>query len=235
MSQRLSQMAVPAILSLAGRVRDPKAAALPLRIGGFGGVEGLERYLRTEQITHVIDATHPFAGQMSRHAIAACRACDVPLVALTRAPWRSEPEDKWHHVPDMDGAVAALDQPARRVFLAIGRMQLAAFAAHPQHTYLLRLVDPPTAPLPLPLTKIIVDRGPFRLEDDLAVMQREQVELVVSKNSGGTGAFAKIEAARQLGLPVIMIDRPNLPPRSEAHTVDAVLDWLRDHGADLGV
>ena len=235
LSQRLSDLGVRAVLSLAGRVSQPKEQALPVRVGGFGGVDGLQGYLGDHSITHVIDATHPFAGQMSRNAVAACSAANVPLVALTRAPWTQTQDDTWITVPDITGAVAALDQPAKRVFLAVGRMHLEAFAPNPQHHYLLRLVDPPTGALQLPNTTTVIDRGPFSFDDDLKLMRDHNIDLVVSKNSGGSGAGAKILAARQLGLPVIMIDRPVLPSRRETHSVDGVLDWLRGHGADLGV
>lgn len=235
LSRRLSDSPLRARLSLAGRVADPKPQALPVRIGGFGGVAGLSQYLRDNAITHVVDATHPFASRMSHNAVAACAACNLPLVALTRAPWAPTEDDHWHNVADIDGAVAALAGPAKRVFLAVGRMHLTAFAANPQHHYLLRLVDPPTEPLGLPDTTIVVDRGPFALEDDLALMQTHGIELVVSKNAGGTGAVAKIFAARQLGLPVLMIARPSVPPRDEVHDVEAVLRWLGAHGVNLGV
>ncbi|MCA0943102.1 cobalt-precorrin-6A reductase [Salipiger pacificus] len=222
-------------VSLAGRVANPAAQALPLRIGGFGGAEGLAQHLRAERITHVIDATHPFAAQMSANAVAACRAAGVPLIALTRAPWEETAGDRWFRVPDMAGAVAALAGAPRRVMLAVGRMHLPEFSAQAQHFYLLRLVDPPEAAPDLPDHHVVVERGPFGLEGDLALMRAHGIDLVVSKNSGGTGAFAKIAAARELGLPVIMIDRPAIPARRETHEVDEVLRWLDHAGTDLGV
>lgn len=222
-------------VSFAGRVARPKRQPLPQRVGGFGGVDGLVAHLRAKQITHVIDATHPFAAQMSRNAVAACAQAGVPLIALTRAPWAAQDGDRWTHVPDIAGAVAALDQPAKRVMLAVGRMNLAAFAPNPQHFYLLRLVDPPKDPPPLPDHHVLVSRGPFTENDDRALMQDHRIDLVVSKNAGGTGAHAKIAAARSLGLPVIMIDRPAVPDRHEAHSVAQVMDWLRHSGVDLGV
>ncbi len=232
---RLAETGVRAVLSLAGRVERPKRQPLPMRLGGFGGVEGLHRYLLEEQITHVIDATHPFAAQMSHNAVTACDRANVPLVALTRTPWHREPGDTWQTVPDIAGASAALDRPPSRVLLAVGRMHLRDFATQPQHHYVLRIVDPPTAPLPLPDTEVILDRGPFSIKGDTALMQDHRIEIVVSKNSGGTGAIAKIIAARNLGLPVIMIDRPKMPPRAEVHDVDAVMEWLAHHDTDLGV
>lgn len=192
-------------------------------------------YLKAHQISHVVDATHPFAAQMSRNAVAACARAGVPLIALTRPPWRATSEDRWKTVADIAGAVAALDRPPLRVMLAVGRMHLADFAPNPQHFYLLRLVDPPAGPLPLPHTHVIVDRGPFAEDADRRLIEDHRIDLVVSKNAGGTAAFAKIAAARSLGLPVLMIDRPAVPPRQEATTPTEVMTWLRRHATDLGV
>lgn len=231
----MSDAGVRGTISFAGRVARPVRQPLPQRVGGFGGVAGLVDYLRAAGITHVVDATHPFAAQMSRHAIAACGETGVPLTALTRAPWTPESGDNWTHVSDIDGAVTALDRPAARVMLAIGRMNLPAFAPRPQHFYLLRLVDPPETPPALPDHYVEVDRGPFSFDGDLALMRQHAISLVVSKNSGGTGAYAKIRAARALELPVIMIARPDLPPRHELHDVHAVLNWVDHAPTDLGV
>lgn len=223
------------VVSFAGRVERPRRQPLPQRVGGFGGVAGLADYLRGHGITHVVDATHPFAAQMSRNAVAACAEARVPLLALTRAPWTPVAGDRWTHVGDIAGAVAALDRPAARVMLAIGRLNLAAFAPRPQHHYLLRLVDPPQEPPPFPSHDVLVSRGPFTEDADRALLEHYRIDLVVSKNAGGTGAYAKIAAARALDLPVIMIDRPELPARREAHQVSAVLDWIAHAGTDLGV
>lgn len=220
-------------LSYAGRVARPARQALPVRVGGFGGAQGLAAYLRAEAVTHVIDATHPFAAQMSRNAVEACAQSNVPLVALTRPPWAEQDGDRWTHVPDIAGAVEALSGPAQRVLLAVGRMHLAQFAVQPQHHYLLRLVDAPDTPPPLPQHSIVVDRGPFTEAADRALMEQHGTHIVVSKNAGGTGAVAKIAAARALGLPVLMIDRPSLPAREELHAPQEVLAWL--HDTDRGV
>lgn len=233
--QRLSEAGIDGTVSFAGRVNRPLRQPLPQRVGGFGGIAGLRRYIEDHAISHVIDATHPFAAQMSANAVAACTAANVPLIALTRAAWHAEPSDEWTHVPDIAGAVAALVRPTMRVMLAIGRMHVAEFAVNPQHFYLLRMIDLPDAPLPFPDCRIVQDRGPFSSEGDLALMREHRINLVVSKNSGGTGAFAKIAAARRLGLPVLMIDRPVLPARPKAHCVQDVLKWLGHAGTDLGV
>ena len=187
------------------------------------------------RLTHVVDATHPFAAQMSHNAITACAEAGVPLIALTRAPWTAQDGDTWTYVPDIAGAVAALDRPALRVMLAVGRMHLAQFAPNAQHFYLLRLVDPPATPPPFPNHEVLVSRGPFTTVADQTLMQAHRIDMVVSKNSGGTAAYAKIAAARTLGLPVLMIDRPALPVRREAHDVADVMDWIAHTGTDLGV
>lgn len=225
-AQGLLSKGLHATMSFAGRVERPARHPVPRRIGGFGGVAGLVRYLRDHGVTHVVDATHPFASQMSFNAVEACAQAGVPLIALTRPAWQAEPGDSWTHVPDIAGAVAALDRPAQNVMLAVGRMHLEAFAPNPQHRYLLRLVDAPSTPPPFPHHAIEVSRGPFTHDGDLALMQSHEIQLVVSKNAGGTGAYAKISAARALGLPVVMIDRPSQPERAECADPQGVLDWM---------
>lgn len=222
----LAEAQIPATLSYMGRVERPRPQPIPVRIGGFGGVPGLVAYLRDHAVSHVVDATHPFAAQMSTNAVRACDETGVPLIALTRPAWQPVPGDTWQRVPDMAGAVAALAGPPRRVMLAIGRLHLAEFAAQPQHHYLLRLVDEPTETPPLPRHTVVVDRGPFSAEADEALMRDHAIDLVVSKNAGGTGSVSKLTAARALGLPVLMIDRPQIPPRRIAHDIPDVLDWL---------
>ncbi len=224
---------IDAIYSYAGRTHIPLGHALPTRIGGFGGAEGLADFIRHERITHVVDATHPFAAEMSRHAIEACVATGVPLVALERAPWIRATSNNWIEVADINAAVNALPEKPARVFLAIGRQHIAPFAAKPQHAYTLRFVDAPDGALPLPGAEVIVSRGPFTLEGDRELMRVRGIEFLVARNSGGTGARAKIDAARELGLPVIMIARPALPERPRVERIEDVLTWLA-HDARLG-
>ncbi|WP_294352614.1 cobalt-precorrin-6A reductase [uncultured Sphingomonas sp.] len=225
---------VEAVLSYAGRTAAPAKQAVPVRVGGFGGVAGLAAYLRGERITQLVDATHPFAAQMSAHAVAAAERASVPLIALTRPAWTPVAGDRWMHVPDVVAAVAALAGPARRVMLALGRMHVAAFAAQPQHHYLLRFVDRPDTVPPLPDHDLVIDRGPFDVDSDRRLMADHRIDLVVAKNAGGSGASAKIAAARALGLAVLMIDRPALPPRAEVHDVAAVFDWIA-HDVPSGI
>lgn len=212
------------MFSYAGRTAAPVAQPLPVRIGGFGGAGGLTRWLRAQRISHVIDATHPFAAQISANACAACEALGLPLLAVQRPEWQPGPGDDWLRVPDMAGAVAALPAAPAQVFLAIGRQNLGAFADLP-HDWLLRLVDPPEAP-PLPRAQVVVARGPFTVADDRALMVRHRITYLVTKNSGGTGASAKLQAARDLGVRVVMIDRPSLPPRDTLADPADAMDWL---------
>ncbi|MFC2969093.1 cobalt-precorrin-6A reductase [Acidimangrovimonas pyrenivorans] len=222
----VAEQGLDAVYSYAGRTGAPAAQPLPTRVGGFGGVAGLAAYLRAENITHVVDATHPFAARISANAVAACRQTGTALCAFERAPWRAGPGDRWTHVPDIAGAVAALPAAPARIFLAIGRQNLADFAARPAHHYLLRLVDAPDAPLPLSRAEAVIARGPFTEAQDRTLLAARRIALVVAKNAGGDGARAKLDAARALGLPVILIDRPAVPQRPVVDDVAAVMGWL---------
>jgi precorrin-6A/cobalt-precorrin-6A reductase len=224
---------IDAVYSYAGRTQIPLGHALPTRIGGFGGVAGLADYVRQERITHVIDATHPFAAEMSRHAVEACAATNTPLMALERAPWTRIAGDTWIEVADIDTAVAALPDTPARVFLAIGRQHIAPFAAKPQHAYTLRFVDAPEGALPLPNAELIASRGPFTLQGDRELMASRDIQYLVARNSGGHGARAKIDAARELDIPAIMIARPALPERTRVESLEEVMAWL-GHDARLG-
>ncbi|MFB2532129.1 cobalt-precorrin-6A reductase [Paracoccus sp. p3-h83] len=229
LAARLADAGIAAVFSYAGRTAAPLAQPLPLRIGGFGGVAGLAAYLRDNAITHVIDATHPFAAQISANAVEACAATGTALIAYERPPWQPGPGDNWHCVANIPAALAALPESGARVFLAIGRQNLDAFAGRPGNHYVLRLVDPPDGPLPLPDAQALIARGPFDIAGDRALMKVHRITHVVAKNAGGSSARAKLIAARDLHLPVILIDRPVIPPRPVAETADQVMDWIADH------
>jgi precorrin-6A/cobalt-precorrin-6A reductase len=220
------------VLSMAGRTSDPRPLPIPTRIGGFGGVEGLARFLAQERIEAVIDATHPFAAVISRNAAEACGQMHVPLLALRRPPWTAQEVDRWIEVSAMEDAVRALGEEPRRVFLTVGRLELPPFAAAPQHTYLVRTIEPIGEALPVPNVIAIQDRAPFDEAAERALMERERVEIVVTKNSGGVATYPKIVAARVLGLPVIVVARPAKPRGvEEVASADAALEWLeRRHG-----
>jgi precorrin-6A/cobalt-precorrin-6A reductase len=219
---------VEAILSLAGRTH-AAPAPIPTRVGGFGGVEGLREYLRATRVDALIDATHPFAAQMSRHAAEACEAAGVPMLAFTRPPWRQSSGDRWIEVDTMAEAAQAFGIRPRSVFLTQGRQQLAAFAGAPQHRYLVRAIERPDEIDALPHHRLILARGPFALADEEALMREEDIEFIVAKNSGGHATYAKVEAARNLGLPVVMVRRPAKPRVAQAERLADVLDWIDAH------
>jgi len=225
LAQALAQAGVNAVFSYAGRTDAPIAQPLPTRVGGFGGVAGLQAFLQDQRISHVVDATHPFAAQMSSNAVQACAPAGVPLLALERPAWQAQSGDVWTHVADIAAAVQALPAEPARVFLAIGKQNLEPFLACAQHWYLLRLVDP-VLNLPAARGHVVLDRGPFTLPGDRALLQAHGIMHIVAKNSGGAGAEAKLVAARELGLPVILIDRPHIPSRLTVGSVPEVLHWL---------
>lgn len=199
---------VAATLSLAGRVREPAPQPLPVRVGGFGGVAGLATYLRDEGIRLLVDATHPFAATMSANARAAAHLAGVPLLDAGRAGWAPEPGDRWTEVASMTEAAQALGKAPRRVFLTVGRLQLAAFAQASEHHYVVRSIDPVGPDHGLTDARFVTARGPFRIADEVALMREHRIDVLVTKNSGGTASFAKIEAARRLDLPVVLVRPP---------------------------
>jgi precorrin-6A/cobalt-precorrin-6A reductase len=221
---------IEAMLSLAGRTTQPAPAPIAMRVGGFGGVEGLIDYLRSHGIEAVIDATHPFAAQMSRNAKEACARLALPLVALTRAPWEAAVGDRWIDVADVGEAVCALGEAPRRVFLTLGRLSLPAFAAAAFHHYLIRAIDPPDGLDGLPRHELILARPPFIIEAEERLMREKRIDLLVSKNSGGEATYAKIAAARRLGLPVVMIRRPKRAGTPMLNDPAQALAWVERHG-----
>ena len=229
LAERLARSAgLEVTLSLAGRTATPIPHPVPIRIGGFGGAYGLADHLAAEHVDALIDATHPYANIISENAAAAARKAAVPFVALRRPPWSAAPGDRWIEVSDARGAVDAIGKKCRNVFVAVGRNELAPFASAPQHRYLIRSVDPVEPPLPLPHVTYITARGPFSEVDDRALMTKHEIEVVISKNSGGHAAYGKIAAARALGIEVIMLRRPPAPDAPSVNTVEDALAWL-DH------
>ena len=216
---------VDVLSSLAGRVAQPRLPEGTVRVGGFGGVEGLAAFLRAERITGVIDATHPFAGEITAHAAQATARAGVPLLILRRPEWAAAPS--WDLVPDIRGAAAAVRAwPGESVFLTTGRRDLDVFAADDQHRFLVRTVDPPEGPVP-PRMTLVLDRGPYTVEGESALMRGHGVGLLVTKNSGGPMTEAKLVAARNLGVRVVMVERPPLPSGTVVvTTVAEAVRWL---------
>ncbi len=212
--------------SLAGRTRAPAELPGAVRRGGFGDAVALADYLKRHGIDLLVDATHPFAARISRNAAQACAAAGVPRLVLARAPWTAREGDRWVPVPDAEAAAGELPGRGRRVFLTIGRQELAAFTGLDAVWFLVRLVEPPEDPIPLEDYHLVLGRGPFSLAQETALLREHAVEALVSKNSGGPSTYAKIEAARALGLPVVMVERPALPDGETVESVAATLAWI---------
>lgn len=196
-----------------------------MRVGGFGGAAGLERWLETNAIDATVDATHPFAATISANAAVACRRRGMPRLALARPAWTRRPGDRWIAAADTAAAAAQAGRLGRRPLLAIGRSGLAAFAACPGVRFVVRVFEPPDG-TPIPGAEVRVSRGPFDEASERAFLRREAVDLVVTKNAGGRAAWGKVGAARALGLPVLMIDRPPPPPPPRVPTVAAAASWV---------
>ncbi|WGF89629.1 cobalt-precorrin-6A reductase [Marinivivus vitaminiproducens] len=210
--------------SLAGRTRRPATLPGHVRIGGFGGVPGLTDYLRSERITVLIDATHPFATHMPFHARDAAARLGTPLLRLERPAWRPKPGDRWTTVPDLETAAGAIPAGAR-VFLTTGRQDLAPFAVRDDAFFLIRSIEPPDVGR-FRRQAVILGRGPFTVANETALLRRHAIDLLVTKNSGAEATAAKLEAARRLGLPVVMVERPPRPQVATAAQVDDALAWM---------
>lgn len=227
------QEGIFAIMSFAGRTKTPRAQGIPYRIGGFGGADGLAAYLEAEAVDVLIDATHPFAEQISRHAACAAARAHVPLIVLTRPAWQPESADRWIEADTMAAAAVALGHEPKRVFLTIGRLQLDVFATAPQHFYLIRVIEPLVPAPSLPRHRVILGRGPFAPEAEEKLLCSESIDVIVSKNSGGESTYGKIRAARTLGLPVVMVARPRLAFGTVMQDAAAVMAFLLQHQRTL--
>ncbi len=215
-------------LSLAGRTENPVAQGVPVRVGGFGGAKGLAAYLTQNRVDLLVDATHPYAARISANAAEAARLACIHAIALRRPAWQQQPGDRWTPVDSAAEAVTALGSAPRKVFLALGRQELAPFEAAPQHSYVVRSVDPVEPPLGVPDATYILARGPFSEADDRALLEAHGIDAIVSKNSGGQATYGKIAAARKLGIEVFLIRRPPLPDLPSGADVEEVLA-LADH------
>ncbi|NJP09259.1 MAG: cobalt-precorrin-6A reductase [Leptolyngbyaceae cyanobacterium RU_5_1] len=235
---------VDVITALAGRTRQPTVLSENTRIGGFGGVAGLTNYLREQQIDLLIDATHPFAAQISFNAAAAAATTGILHLMLIRPAWNPTTGDRWIDVESNQAAATVLPGLAQRIFLTIGRQELAPFA-HLQAPsldtrnksllasqaidlwFLIRMIDPPPPDVAIPPGKILLARGPFSLEEERSLLQQYEIGAIVSKNSGGDATYAKIRAARELMIPVVMIQRPSVPSGEQVETLETAVAWIR--------
>ncbi|MFD2236875.1 cobalt-precorrin-6A reductase [Aureimonas populi] len=221
-------------LSLAGRTERPLAALAEMRSGGFGGAAGLARFMVEAKVDVLVDATHPFAARISHNAELVARQAGLPLLVVERPAWEKADGDRWIEAADMAHAAASIGPAPRRVLLAVGRQELAPFAAHPQHAYLIRSVDPAELPPGLAHARAILARGPFDEAQERALLLREGIEMVVAKNSGGDATYGKIAAARALALPVVMVRRPRPRPPGAVAGVEEALAHLAALPAERG-
>ncbi|MFM6040201.1 MAG: cobalt-precorrin-6A reductase, partial [Sphaerospermopsis kisseleviana] len=212
---------IEAIASLAGRTREPVAPVGNVRVGGFGGVTGLVEYLQHQKIDVLIDATHPFANHISWNAAAAATQVGIPRLLVNRPPWEKQPGDIWIEVENNTEAAAALENQAQRVFLTIGRQEISAFSHLQEMWFLMRMIDPPNADVVIPPGLMLFDRGPFTLEDEREILTKYNIDTIVSKNSGGNATYPKIIAAREMGIKVVMVKRPPVPPGEQVSDVES--------------
>ncbi|MFI1460090.1 cobalt-precorrin-6A reductase [Nocardia carnea] len=219
------------VSSLAGRVSDPVRPGGTVRVGGFGGVEGLRNWSTGNAIELIVDATHPFAATMTAHAARASVELGLPMIRLNRPGWTAGPGDHWLRVPDLAAAAEVSADTGDRILLTIGRQGVGAFAGYTRPWYLIRAIDPPDAALP-PCHEILLARGPFTVESESALLARQRIEVLVTKDSGGAATAAKLVAAREAGIPVVMVDRPPTPPGLvEVTSVAAAREWVVDYAA----
>lgn len=228
LASALVGVGTPIVTSVAGRTRDPALPPGPVRSGGFGGAAGLTSWLRDHAVTAVIDATHPFAATMTAHAAEACTAAGVPLLRLERPSWRAHPDaPSWTWVADHEAAAATASELGDRIWLTVGRQSLARYARLARRPVLVRVAEAPASAVP-PAWTLLVDRGPFELLTERALMDRHGVRVLVTKDAGGVHTAAKLDAAREAGVAVVVVERPALPPG--INTVDAApaaVTWVR--------
>ncbi|MEU0674018.1 cobalt-precorrin-6A reductase [Streptomyces sp. NPDC006172] len=215
--------------SLAGRVASPRLPPGEVRVGGFGGTEGLTAWLRDNAVDALIDATHPFAGTISFHAARAAATAHVPLLALRRPGWVPVEGDRWHEASSLEEAAGLLTGLGERVFLTTGRMGLAAFADLAGLWFLVRSVDAPEPPHP-PRMEVLLDRGPFTLDGERELLRRHRVDVLVTKDSGGAATAPKLTAAREAGIPVVVVRRPDAPEGVPVATdPEQAARWITEH------
>jgi precorrin-6A/cobalt-precorrin-6A reductase len=218
------------VISYAGVTGHQPDLPCEVRVGGFGGVEGLVRYLEENQITHVIDATHPFAEKMSQHVYIATRKLNLPVLVLWRDEWVAQPKDKWLEVASVEEAAEHVERLGGRVFLTTGIKDLAAFEGIETASFVVRLVNEPKEKLDLVNHELVISRPPYDLAAEKQLMIDHDIKLLVTKNSGGLATRAKIEAARELGIAVIMVQRPPKEPLEYVNGVAQAMQWISAHG-----
>ena len=229
-ARRLADLMVTAgldvVTALAGKVARPRLPRGEVRIGGFGGAEGLAHWIRENAVSAVIDATDPFADEITASAVQAARETGTPLLRLHRPPWTEQPDDDWIRVPDTRSAARVVRERFRRPMLTVGKQGASEFAGDTRGSYLIRCSEPPPGALPHRYL-LVLDRGPFGVDSERTLMSRHRIDVLVTRNSGGSSSEAKLAAARSLRIPVVMVERPDVPPAPETvHSVDEAARWL---------
>ncbi len=222
----LAAEGIPAVASLAGATRMPEKLALETRVGGFGGRQGFIDFLQENAITAILDATHPFAAEISARTANVASSMAIPHLLLLRPPWRPSQGDDWTMIARESDAARHI-APGSTVFLATGRQSLEGFANLEGRRLICRRIDPPRAPFPYANGTYLLGRGPFTVDDEIALFEQLGVDVLVVKNAGGESSRAKLDAARALSIPVIMIERPPPPAADTVATVAEALDWVR--------
>jgi len=217
---------IDVMTSWAGRTKTAPNLPGMVRIGGFNGAEGLRDFLLENKFDAVIDATHPFAAKISAHAAQACKEADIPRLTLLRPPWEKREGDHWVMVESLEDAAAKLPELGRRPLLTIGRQNLGIFTPVQDAHFFVRLIEPPAAALPLKNYSVLTGRPPFSLEEEQEHLRFEEIDLLITKQSGGNATYAKIEAARIAKIPVLMIERPAPPPGETVSSIEACIEWL---------
>ena len=212
--------------ALAGRTRHPGPIPGQVRIGGFGGPAGLAAYMMGQAVDRLIDATHPFAAEISRAGRLAAGRTGIPRLSLRRPAWQRHPLDRWIEVDSLEAAALLVGRVGRRAWLTVGANSITPFASATGVRFVVRMIDPPPEPLPLRFYEVVTGRGPFSLTEERHLLERHGIDVVVCKASGGAATEAKLIAARELSLPVIMVRRPPAEPGPSVETIDAALDWL---------
>jgi len=213
-------------ISLAGRTNQTVISE-NLRVGGFGGVAGLIKYLESENIDLLIDATHPFAAKISHNAAIAAGELGLPRLMLVRSEWESVPDDEWIEVENIQAAVDILPCCAKRVFLTIGRQEVTTFISIENIWFLMRMIEKPSSNISLPKGLLLLERGPFDKDSEKQLLKKHNIDTIVSKNSGGDATYAKIIAARELGIKTVMIKRPMIPQGELVKDVESALEWVK--------
>lgn len=225
-AQWLHERKLPAVASFAGVTREPELPAIKTRLGGFGGEDAFRDYLQAQEITHVLDATHPFAAAISLRSSRVASEIGVTYCQLLRPEWTPQPGDNWVMIDREEEAVHYVDAGAR-VFLATGRQTLKRFANLADRYLICRQIDPPDAPFPFPKGQYLIGRPPFPVEDEIDLFKSLQITWLIVKNAGGQSSYSKIEAARTLKIPVIMINRPPQPLGEKVSSAQEAIAWLR--------